>query len=55
MVKFVATKVDIYKRDEFEDQTYFSLVERTGNTELLLFFTSMISEDFDDDSEETLY
>jgi hypothetical protein len=54
MVKFVVTKVDIYKRDEFEDQTYFSLVERTGNMELIRFFNSLICKDFGDDS-ETLY
>ena len=54
MVKFVVTKVDIYKKDEFEGQTYFTMVERTGNMELLQFFTSMISKDFADDS-ETLY
>ena len=51
MVKFVVTKVDIYKKDEFEGQTYFTMVERTGNMELLQFFTSMISKDFADDSE----
>ena len=51
MVKFVVTKVDIYKRDEFEDKTYFSLVERTGNMELIRFFNSLICKDFDDDSE----
>jgi hypothetical protein len=54
MVKFVVTKVDIYKRYEFEDQTYFSLVERTGNMELIRFFNSLICKDFGDDS-ETLY